>query len=196
MNQPTAADKAKFWSKVDYFHSSGCWVWQGPTRNGYGVFGFGKQRQGTLTHRFAYETLVEIIPAGMTIDHLCRNKACVNLHHLEVVTPRENVLRAHSWPKALAVSAQHRREKTTCTHGHIYPDGLRVCRICANLRRRIKRASDYAKGERAGNVKLNEQQVREIRLSDASGRSLAHQFGVSTATVSLIRSGKNWKHVL
>ena len=70
----------------------GCVVWQGSKRaNGYGQLKrFGK---GLLVHRVMYELMAGPIPSGMCIDHLCGNKACANVSHLEVVTSHENTRR-------------------------------------------------------------------------------------------------------
>ena len=84
-----------------------------------------------LAHRFAYETFVGPIPEGLTIDHLCRIRHCVNPEHLEAVTDRVNILRGEG------ISAQHARA-THCPQGHPYdlintyvaPDGDRDCRDC------------------------------------------------------------------
>ena len=72
--------------------STGCWNWAGADNgNGYGVIGIGRREEGTaLVHRVAYEQIVGPIPAGLHIDHLCRNRLCVNPDHLEPVTKYEN----------------------------------------------------------------------------------------------------------
>jgi hypothetical protein len=70
-----------------------CQVWTGARNNkGYGSMRLSTHKT-SLVHRFIYEQIVGPIPAGLTIDHLCRNKLCVNVEHLEVVTRSENSLR-------------------------------------------------------------------------------------------------------
>lgn len=70
-----------------------CWVWHGSTTlEGYGMFyaGPGQRRPA---HRAVYELLEGPIPDGLEPDHLCRNRACVNPAHIELVTHSENVRR-------------------------------------------------------------------------------------------------------
>ena len=83
-----------------------------------------------LLHRVVYEAAVGVIPDGMVIDHLCRNRACCNPAHLEVVTNRENILRGEG------LSAKNAK-KTHCKHGHEFTEentyayrGKRYCRAC------------------------------------------------------------------
>lgn len=120
---------------VERFHekynveASGCWMWFGPTRSGYGEFSIGKRK--VRAHRFAYETFRGAIPAGLVIDHLCRQPRCVNPGHLQPVTRGENVLRGEGPTAALA-------RRLRCRNGHEFtPEntsvndrGHRGCRTC------------------------------------------------------------------
>ncbi len=70
-----------------------CWTWLGSTtKDGYGRVHVGHSMVGV--HRAMYELLVGEIPAYLEVDHLCRVRNCCNVNHLELVTHRENVLRA------------------------------------------------------------------------------------------------------
>lgn len=124
----------RFWLKVAK-QPNGCWEWQGACLHGgtsYGVFGY--QGKNVLAHRFAYEELKGAIPSGYELDHLCRNKRCVNPDHLEVVTRSENTKRG----LLPGIMRLRHLNKTQCPKGHPYnevntyitPRGSRDCRIC------------------------------------------------------------------
>lgn len=71
-----------------------CWEWQGTRRGGYGrVKILGRLQEA---HRASYEYHIGPIPAGLVIDHLCRNRACINPKHLEPVTGLENIRRGEA----------------------------------------------------------------------------------------------------
>ena len=114
---------------------SGCWVWTGPLSQGYGRVSVA----GRLwrPHRYVYEHHAGPIPDGLTLDHLCRNRACCNPEHLEPVTLRENILRSD------APAAGHAR-KTHCPQGHPYDEEntilYRRWRYCKTCRREHDRA--------------------------------------------------------
>jgi len=110
-----------------------CWAWRGyiDPRSGYGQFGY---RNGKLwAHRMTYEDHIGPIPPKMQIDHLCRNKTCVNPHHMELVTHAENQRRAH-----LA------RIGTPRKCGHPFLEGERDCQVCNRERARKNRLAARA----------------------------------------------------
>lgn len=75
---------------------SGCWRWLGKIhKNGYGqINAGGKYGKILWAHRVSFGLFIGPIPAGKEIDHLCRNKWCVNPMHLDPVTHRKNILRS------------------------------------------------------------------------------------------------------
>lgn len=74
---------------------TGCWIWQRLVdKHGYGQLREGGK--GYLAHRYYYERVIGPIPEGMQLDHLCRNRKCVNPDHLEPVTNTENQRRGRA----------------------------------------------------------------------------------------------------
>lgn len=115
-----------------------CWIWLGGTINGYGrIYDAGKLH---LVHRVSYEIHTGPIPKGLTLDHLCRVRRCINPDHLEPVTVKLNLLRGNG---ACARNARKRH----CKRGHEFnkentiPVGKsgRSCRPCKNMLQRKRR---------------------------------------------------------
>ena len=124
--EPITAEQ-RFFAKVT--QADDCWLWNHTDPNGYGTL-FSDDNVRWLPHRWSFTYLREAIPEGLELDHLCRNRACVNPWHLEPVTRRVNAARGVGSIEA-------------CKHGHSYtpentytrPDrGTRQCRTCAALR--------------------------------------------------------------
>lgn len=117
---------------VSYREDGACWPWLGSQNDkGYGSACI--QGRCGRAHRLIYEFLVGPVPQGLELDHLCRNRLCVNPAHMEPVTHRENVRRA--------------KIKTHCKFGHplvdakirIKPNGS-MSRDCVECNRRRARA--------------------------------------------------------
>ncbi len=136
----------RFWSKVDKL-DDGCWTWNGSILpDGYGKFFTGESRRPgetshsaprmVLAHRWSYEQSHGPIPAGLQIDHLCYNRACVNPAHLEAVSGEENVRRA----------AANAGLNLRCRNGHLRTEsntvlrsnGWRECGTCKAERNRLR----------------------------------------------------------
>ena len=109
---------------------SGCWTWVGfIDKDGYGRWNC-NVTGSPIAHRAVYILKRGPIPDGLTLDHLCRNRSCVNPDHMEAVTNKENLMRGTSF------SAQN-ATKTHCKRGHalsgenlyVY-QGRRYCRAC------------------------------------------------------------------
>jgi hypothetical protein len=126
---------------------SGCLWWTGAkTQDGYATAH--ADGRTVVAHRYVYEQTVGPIPPGLQLDHVCRTRACLNVLHLEPVTPCENTRRIVRTPK------------THCIHGHPYDEantyvdtrGHRTCRTCKRRQHR-----DYLRARRAAGLDPRQQ---------------------------------------
>lgn len=144
---PELTDKQKdlFWAKVAKGDDPrGCWLWTAyRLPGGYGRWG--THKDGLFyVHRVAYHLSGWIVPEGLTLDHLCRNRACCNPAHLEPVTNRENILRGNGPSARGARSACCLK----CGGPYSFRKTGRVCLACVrDGARRYRRA---AMQQRAG----------------------------------------------
>ncbi len=127
----------RFWQKVEIV-PSGCWEWKGSKINtNYGMFWFENKR--ILAHRYTFQQVYGQIPEGLEIDHLCRNRACVNPLHLEAVNHQVNCLRGIRTKGNIAKICCHKGHPFDEENTYITPDGRRQCRIC-----RLERQQKYS----------------------------------------------------
>jgi HNH endonuclease len=123
-------------------YATPCWMWIGAmdAHDGYARIWVSSLRRAAQAHRVSYEVHVGPIPGGLELDHLCRNRSCVNPGHLEPVTGKVNAERGE------------RANRSHCPHGHAYdeantyrrPNGGRGCRAC---RREAQRQYERRKRE-------------------------------------------------
>lgn len=143
VTEASTEEKEKFLNKVSPEPNTGCWLWTGACNaRGYGTFSF--NNKSWLAHRWGYMIFQGPIPPDVECDHLCRQPACVNPTHIELVSHQVNVARGVTGEYLGAIE----RAKTHCPKGHLYeesniyrrPDaphsrGCRTCRQEANVAR-------------------------------------------------------------
>ncbi len=139
----------------------GCWVPIGACATWNGYWKIGYRGRGYKLHRLCWEVVNGPIPDGLTLDHLCRNRACVRPSHLEPVTLAVNKERGMSLP------AQNAR-KANCEKGHpfsgenlkILRSGWRMCRECAREGQRRRYAARPESWHQAQREKYAERVAR------------------------------------
>lgn len=126
-----------FWARVR-LNANGCWEWVGVVSRGYGFF----HRKGIrrVAHRWLYQRIIRTLADEETLDHLCRNRRCVNPDHLEPVSSVENVMRGESpWAKRARQTHCHRGHEFTFANTYISSRGTRICRACGRIRWHMKK---------------------------------------------------------
>jgi len=104
-----------------------CWNWiKIKDKDGYGRIYFRKKER--KAHRVSWYAFNEVVGSDFVIDHVCRNRCCVNPEHLNRTTRRENTLNGNG------VGAINKR-RTRCKNGHVFDKTYgkqRYCSICEN----------------------------------------------------------------
>lgn len=122
--------RARFWAKTERTED-GCRVWVGVvSRQGYGRFSI--KGRSFRAHRLVYEWAYGPVASELVIDHLCRNRACVNPAHLEAVTHAENVRRG-AWANRTHCPQRH---EYSPENTYVAKTGWRSCRECHRTKSR------------------------------------------------------------
>lgn len=172
---------------------NGCWDWVGAQNNSIGecgtsyglISGYGSSR---CAHRIVFERLRGPIPAGLTLDHLCRRRCCVNPDHMEPVTMRVNILRGKGWGARNAA-------RTRCPRGHAYDltttwrkNGGRACRTCQNAANGAYQKRKRATKPRSRHLRQSEKrEVRDLKAYGFNAAWIGREYGVSRRTI--------WNHL-
>lgn len=166
-------NKRKYINRADRFwktlakkttYENGCRIWHGRTKKGLPMYWY--DNKNVSVRRVVYQLARGELPDDVFILMICKNRACVNLYHMQPGTKEDReVLRVNS-------------AATGDRHGsRPHPE------------RRPR-------GERQRLAKLTAEDVYEIRASAESNHALARHHGVDETTISRVRTGKTWKHVV
>ena len=173
-----------WWSSRVAVADSGCWLWQKFLSRGYGHIWMNGRNHGA--HRVAWASRNGPVPDGMFVCHSCDVRSCVNPEHLFIGTQQDNIQDARSKGR-LATGLKHGRH----THPETNPRGSRHGRTTKPER--------TARGVRHARAVLNDDKVRMIRRLSMQGlkdKEIADIIGQAASTVFLVRTGRNWSHVL
>ncbi|MDX2309344.1 MAG: HNH endonuclease [Hyphomicrobium sp.] len=181
---------AKFWAVVDKQSADDCWPWLGPLNaKGYGRFAANGSVE--MAHRSSVRLSGRDIPPGFEVDHICRNRRCVNPSHLRVVTHQENLLSGQTIAAANAAKTHCRKGHPLSTGNLVQGSGKRVCKEC----RRARSEAEYVPStDRRRRRHLSSEDVAEVRRRIAAGEShstIASAMTLSIATISNVRNGKH-----
>lgn len=147
------------WRREDRGHDTPCWVWQlALNAKGYGRLRVPGQEGKALAHRFYYERERGPIAGGRQLDHLCRQRDCVNPWHLEEVTPAENTRRG--------LNAKITAEVAEWIRGQVGP-GLNQTALARKLGVSVSLVNHVVHGR---NWQAGGKPARVLPMSEAEGR--------------------------
>lgn len=147
--------------------STDCWIWTKSLTCGYGQMTVGNR--SSRAHRWAYENLIGPIPDGLDILHQCDVRSCVNPAHLRAGSHAENMIEA--WDRGLMKKSfgerngRHTKPESTCW------------------------------GAKSYFAKLDDERVRAIYADPRRYKYIAAFYGITTRTVSSIKTGETWRHL-
>lgn len=209
----------RFWFQVK--KSNGCWSWVAATdKDEYGIFrGAIAGTTYTKAHRFSYVLHTgEIIPDGMVVMHSCDNPRCVNPAHLSLGSTLDNMrdkiakgrARVPKGADAGHAVLSEEQVRTIVLDARPYAQIAADYGVAASTIGSIKQKKSWKslevtevvkaprvgmRGERQWSTRLSEDDVREIRSSNLSGKELAEKFELSPQAICDIRKKRSWKHV-
>jgi hypothetical protein len=179
---------SRFWSKVNKrgpvpSHApelGECWVWTRGKAAGYGSLSGPGGSKTLYAHRLAFELAAGPIEGGLFVLHKCDNRACCRPDHLFLGTQRDNI-------RDCSVKGR--------LGSQIHPE-----RLARGLKNgAYTKSENLPRGSGHGMSKLTDESVAAIRAAlqtGETGRSIAARFGVSAATISWIKVGRGWAHLL
>lgn len=198
-----------------------CWLWTAAAdKDGYGVFrGSVGGKIYAKAHRFSYAFYTgELIPDGLVVMHSCDNPRCVNPDHLSLGTTLDNmrdkiakgrmrVPTGECSPHAVLTEEQVRTIALDARpYAQIAADYGVAAGTIGSIKQRVSWRSleleqiVHAKrigqrGSKQWSTHLTDEDVREIRSSELTGKELADKFDLSPQAICDIRKRRSWKHV-
>lgn len=180
-----------------------CWEWS-LSKNADGYAQVYRRGGGWLVHKRLYELLRKNVDDGMELDHLCRNRGCVNPYHLEEVPHRENVMRGNGHRKVseddVVRMFKLRRQGIGCT------ELARTFGLTANHVSRILTGKSWS--ERLKRIGLDIEPIKGVMASKLtqedlwkiqrmlvcgySGREISNLFAISESRVSTLKKQNRW----
>lgn len=155
--------KERFDSSYSPEALTGCWLWNGSQQGSNGYGRLKVDGKPQMAHRVSYRLFKGEIPDGYVVMHSCDTPLCVNPSHLSVGTPQNNE-----------------------------NDKKRKGRQAKGKSLSLAQENYLKRGEKSKSHKLKEHQVNEIKQMTIPQRQIAKIFGVTQATISLIKTGKTW----